>query len=106
MYLQVESDILLLTNSFHETDGSQPLEQVLQLCRQLVLRGIAYLHVGREPVTRNLTIEQNIRRLTSKGIAREDISLKPFRRLLSSVHHTDPQLGPTILIGNGGYDEV
>jgi 2,4-dienoyl-CoA reductase-like NADH-dependent reductase (Old Yellow Enzyme family) len=78
----------------------------LHLCHQLVLRGIVYLHVGRGPLTRNLTVEQNIKRLVAKGIVQEDSSLQPFRRLLSSTRPTDPLQTQTILIGNGGYGAV
>jgi 2,4-dienoyl-CoA reductase-like NADH-dependent reductase (Old Yellow Enzyme family) len=78
----------------------------LHLCHQLVLRGIAYLHVGRGPVTRNLTVEQNIKRLVAKGIAQEDLSLQSFWRLLSSTRPTDPLQAQTILIENGGYGAI
>ena len=94
------------TSSFHETDGSQPLEQALFLSHQLALRGVAFVEVGEARVSRNLDIEQNLRRLLSKGIAPEDISLRPFRRLLSGVRPTNPLLAPTVLIGNGGYNSV
>ncbi len=95
---------ILSTHSFHETDGSQPLGQILNLCHELVRRGIAYLHVGQGKFTRGLSLEQNVRRLVAKGIPLEDISLQPFRRLLSSVHPVDSLHTQTVLIGNGGYN--
>jgi len=64
------------------------------------------LHVAQGPVTRNLTVEQNVQRLVAKGIAPDDISLRPFRRLLSSVRLRDPYSTQTILIGIGGYNAV
>ncbi|KAL6229161.1 hypothetical protein BDW75DRAFT_245984 [Aspergillus navahoensis] len=93
-------------SNFHETDGSQPLDQVLHASRQLALRGIAYLHIAEGRVSRNLDIEENLRRLLRKGIKPEDISLRPFRRLLSETRPNDPSLTPTVLIGNGGYNAV
>jgi Pyridine nucleotide-disulphide oxidoreductase len=104
LFLQI-SDVGNL-DSFHDTDGSQPLEQILHLCHQLILRGIAYLHVAQSRFTRNLDVKQNVQRLIAKGIALEDISLQPFRRLLSTVRPTNPLSTQTILIGNGGYNAV
>ncbi|KAK5061598.1 hypothetical protein LTR84_008142 [Exophiala bonariae] len=89
---------------FHETDGSQPLEQVLHLSAELVRRGIAYLHVGQGKFTRGLSLSQNVQRLVSKGIAAEDISLRPFRQLLDTTRPIDPLHSPAALIGNGGYN--
>lgn len=80
------------------------MDQILNLCHELVRRGIAYLHVGQGKFTRGLSLEQNVRRLVAKGIPLEDISLRPFRRLLSSVHPADPLHTRTVLIGNGGYN--
>lgn len=96
----------LCESSFHETDGSQPLEQVLHLSRHLALRGIAYLHVGEGRVSRNLDVEANLKRLLDKGIAHDDISLRPFRRLLSKILSENPTFTPTVLVGNGGYTAV
>lgn len=64
-------------------DGSQPLEQILHLARELALRGVAYITVGEARVSRNLGIEENLARLAAKGITPEDITLRPFPRLLS-----------------------
>ncbi|KAJ5209100.1 hypothetical protein N7449_003479 [Penicillium cf. viridicatum] len=93
-------------SNFHETDGSQPLEQVLHLSRHLALRGIAYLHVGEGRVSRNLDVEANLKRLLDKGISHDDISLRPFRRLLSKTLSENPTFTPTVLVGNGGYTAV
>ncbi|KAG5796275.1 hypothetical protein H9Q69_004701 [Fusarium xylarioides] len=90
-------------SNFHETDGSQPLVQLLHLSRELARRGIAYLHVGEGRVSRNLGIAENLTRLVSKGIAPEDISLQPFRRLLRDTTPSDSRYTPTVLVGNGGY---
>ncbi|UPK93338.1 hypothetical protein LCI18_004273 [Fusarium solani-melongenae] len=91
---------------FHETDGSQPLEQILHLARELALRGVAFIHVAEGRVSRNLDIAENLKRLQNKGIAPEDISLAPFRRLLDAVTPRNPEFNPTVLIGNGGYTAV
>ncbi|KAF3358186.1 hypothetical protein VdG1_02963 [Verticillium dahliae VDG1] len=72
-------------SNFHETDGSQPLEQSLHLSRELAQRGVAYLHVAEGRVSRNLGIEENLERLVAKGIAPEDISLRPFRQDLADA---------------------
>ncbi|KAM0575208.1 hypothetical protein ACHAO2_006595 [Verticillium nonalfalfae] len=88
---------------FHETDGSQPLEQSLHLSRELAQRGVAYLHVAEGRVSRNLGIAENLARLAAKGIAPEDVSLRPFRRLLAEVKPSKPEYTPTVLVGNGGY---
>ncbi|KAH7361534.1 hypothetical protein B0T11DRAFT_226116, partial [Plectosphaerella cucumerina] len=93
-------------SNFHEMDGSQPLEQFQHLVRELALRGVAYVTVGEARVSRNLSIEENLARLVAKGIAPEDISLGPFRRLLSEIKPNNPEYTPTVLIGNGGYTAV
>ncbi|KAK5045969.1 hypothetical protein LTR84_008755 [Exophiala bonariae] len=90
-------------SNFHETDGSQPLAQLLHLTRELALRGVAYVHVGEARVSRNLDIEENLKRLLDKGISAEDISLRPFRDLLRKVRPVDPAYTPTVLFGAGGY---
>ncbi|KAF5616776.1 thiol-specific monooxygenase [Fusarium tjaetaba] len=90
-------------SNFHETDGSQPLVQLLHLSRELARRGIAYLHVGEGRVSRNLGIAENLSRLVAKGIAPEDISLRPFRRLLRDTAPSNSRHTPTVLVGNGGY---
>ncbi|KAK5043444.1 hypothetical protein LTR84_011980 [Exophiala bonariae] len=90
-------------SNFHETDGSQPLAQLLHLTRELALRGVAYVHVGEARVSRNLDIEENLKRLLDKGIAAEDISLRPFRKLLREVQPIDPSHTPAVLFGAGGY---
>lgn len=90
-------------HSFHETDGSQPLEQLLHLGTELAKRGIAYLSVSEARVSRNLAIEENLQRLVSKGIAPEDISLRRFRKALSEIKPNDTGYQPTVLFGNGGY---
>ncbi|CEL11162.1 Putative 12-oxophytodienoate reductase [Aspergillus calidoustus] len=93
-------------SNFHETDGSQPLEQILHLSRHLALRGIAYLHVGEARVSRNLDVEANLKRLLDKGIEQDDLSLRPFRRLLRETLPENPTLTPTVLVGTGGYTAV
>ncbi|KAF5594919.1 hypothetical protein FPANT_4739, partial [Fusarium pseudoanthophilum] len=90
-------------SNFHETDGSQPLVQLLYLSRELAQRGIAYLHVGEGRVSRNLGIAENLARLVTKGIHPEDISLQPFRRLLRDTAPSNLRYTPTVLVGNGGY---
>ncbi|RMD39492.1 hypothetical protein DV735_g5639, partial [Chaetothyriales sp. CBS 134920] len=90
-------------SNFHETDGSQPLAQILHLSRELALRGVAYLHVGEARVSRNLGIEENLKRLVEKGIAPEDISLRPFLNLLRETRPSNPSYTPTVLFGAGGY---
>ncbi|KAH6670306.1 hypothetical protein F5X68DRAFT_141792, partial [Plectosphaerella plurivora] len=87
-------------------DGSQPLEQILHLARELALRGVAYITVGEARVSRNLGIEENLARLAAKDIAPEDITLRPFRRLLSETKPSNPEYTPTVLVGNGGYTGV
>jgi hypothetical protein len=87
-------------------DGSQPLEQFLHSIRKLALRGVAYVTVGEARVSQNLSIEENLARIVAKGIAPEDISLSPFRRLLLETKPTNPTYTPTVLIGNGGYTAV
>ncbi|KAF5586098.1 nadh:flavin oxidoreductase nadh oxidase [Fusarium subglutinans] len=94
---------ILSQKYFHETDGSHPLEQLLHLGRELALRGVAYLHVGEGRVSRNLGIAENLARLVAKGIAPEDVSLRPFRRLLRDTTPSNPHHTPTVLIDNGGY---
>ncbi|KAH7149170.1 NADH:flavin oxidoreductase/NADH oxidase, partial [Dactylonectria estremocensis] len=69
-------------SNFHETDGSQPLDQILHLSRELALRGVAFIHVGEGRVSRNLDIAENLKRLQAK------------------------EFNPTVLIGNGGYTAV
>lgn len=76
---------------------------MLHLSRELARRGVAYLHVGEGRVSRNLGIAENLARLVSKGIAPEDISLRPFRRLLRDTTPLNPDHTPTVLVGNGGY---
>ncbi|KAF9767955.1 hypothetical protein IL306_014807 [Fusarium sp. DS 682] len=93
-------------SNFHETDGSQPLEQTLHLSHELALRGVAFLHVAEGRVSRNLSIAENLERLLSKGITPEEISLEPFRGLLSKTSPRNPDLTPTVLLGNGGYNGV
>ncbi|KIW16530.1 hypothetical protein PV08_06585 [Exophiala spinifera] len=90
-------------SNFHETDGSQPLAQILHLARELALRGVAYIHVGEARVSRNLGIEENLQRLAHKGIPPEDISLRPFHKLLQETRPTNPSDAPTVLFGAGGY---
>lgn len=62
--------------------------------------------MGEGRVSRNLDIAENLERLGAKGISPEDISLAPFRRLLSTTSPRNPALNHTVLIGNGGYTAV
>ncbi|KLO88642.1 Uncharacterized protein LW93_4452 [Fusarium fujikuroi] len=77
--------------------------ELLHLSRELARRGVAYLHVGEGRVSRNLGIAENLARLVAKGITPEDISLRPFRRLLRDTAPLNPYHKPTVLVGNGGY---
>lgn len=92
--------------SFHETDGSQPVEQALHISRELARRGVAYLHIGEARVSRNLGIEENLARLIAKGIPPESLTLEPFRKLLDETPPSTPGHTPTVLIGAGGYTAV
>ncbi|KAM0495351.1 hypothetical protein ACHAP9_008542 [Verticillium nonalfalfae] len=82
--------------------GADGIES-LHLSRELAQRGVAYLHVAEGRVSRNLGIAENLARLAAKGIAPEDVSLRPFRRLLAEVKPSKPEYTPTVLVGNGGY---
>lgn len=73
----------------------------MDLSKKLALKGVTYLHISETCTSRNLGVQENLRRLVKKDIKRHDV--KTFFKVFREIKPRDPSFNLTVLFAIGEY---